>query len=82
MPGGASKTMDRYLELEEQGNVGLETRIYGQKRGDSSSDLEIDDTDDGSQKGIVGSRKRSETALRVQVKRDFNMEITGSNQQI
>ncbi|KAF1969129.1 hypothetical protein BU23DRAFT_653869 [Bimuria novae-zelandiae CBS 107.79] len=75
--GGAGKTMDRYVELEEQGHAGLETRIYGKQQSGSLNDLGIDDFDDESQKGIVDGRKRSDT-LRVQVKKDICVSVTKS----
>ncbi|KAJ4351212.1 uncharacterized protein N0V89_006551 [Didymosphaeria variabile] len=78
--GSGGKTMDRYLELEEQANAGLETRIYGKRDGDSGSDFDIDDADSESQKGIVGRRKKSNGGLRVQVTKDIS--VTSSTQQV
>lgn len=79
MSGGASKSMDRYLELEEQANAGLETRIYGKRDGDSGSDMDLDEGDSESQKGIVGRKKKSNAALRVQVKKDISVVTSSSH---
>ncbi|KAL1592716.1 hypothetical protein SLS60_011132 [Paraconiothyrium brasiliense] len=81
MSGSAGKTMDRYLELEEQANAGLETRIYGKRDGDSGSEIDLDDGDSESQKGIVGRRKQSNGAMRVQVTKDISV-VTSSSQQV
>ncbi|KAK7186034.1 uncharacterized protein CC84DRAFT_1081715 [Paraphaeosphaeria sporulosa] len=75
---GAGKTMDRYLELEERGNAGLETTIYGKRDRDSGSELDLDDGDSESQKGIVGLREQSSGPLRVQVKRDISVVTSPS----
>ena len=65
------KTLDRYLELQEPGNTTEhETRIYSRQNGDGSSWMDLDNE---SQKEMIGGRKRSETALRVQVKKDITV---------
>jgi hypothetical protein len=78
MSAGAGKTTDQYLELEERGSAGLETTIYGKRDGDSGSDLDLDDGDSESQKGIVCHKERGNNALRVQVKRDISVVTSPS----
>lgn len=69
--GSGGKTLDRYLELQESGNnTDLETRIYSRQQGDTSSYVDVDND---SQKEMIGGRKQSEPALRVQVKRDITV---------
>lgn len=85
---GANVTSKRYLELDERpesttlqnylrnghkkSSTGVETRIYGDLDKDSSVSL---DRDDGSQKHIMN--KSSVDGFRVNVQKDFTMEVTG-----
>lgn len=76
---GPGKSTDDYLELEERGNAGLETTIYSKRDHDSSSDLDVDDSE--SQKAIVGHSEHRNGLLRVQVKRDISV-VTSPNEDL
>jgi hypothetical protein len=73
--GATGKTLDRYVELQEQGNAELETRIFSRQNGDNASEMDVDHVDDRSQKRMLRGRDRSDT-LTVQVTRDITVTVS------